>query len=249
MTIRDDRELELLRAAGRVVAEALDAMEAAVQPGISTGELDAIAARVFRARGARSAPRLVYRFPGETCVSVNDEVVHGIPGDRVLRAGDLVKLDVTAEKGGFMADAARTVVVGGGAADGVAGRLARCARVAFERALADAQPGRRVAGIGSRVESVVRSQGFSVIRELAGHGIGRTIHEPPTVPNYDDPGARARLAEGMVLTIEPIISAGGGAIYLAPDGWTVRTQDRALAAHHEHTIVIARRGPILLTAA
>src|SRR4051794_23000874 len=166
MTIRDEDELRQLRAVGRVVAAALDAMEAAAREGVTTAELDAIAGEVFARHGARSAPRLVYGFPGHTCISVGDEVVHGIPGGRLLRAGDIVKLDVTAEKDGFMADAARTVAIG--EADERSRRLAECARRAFAQGLKAARPGNRVSAIGARVEAAVRAGGFRVVRELAG---------------------------------------------------------------------------------
>lgn len=236
-----------MRAAGRVVAAVLDQMEEQVRAGVSTAELDEVAARTLSAHGARSAPRLVYDFPGETCISVNDEVVHGVPGARTLVRGDLVKLDVTVELDGLMADAARTVLVDDGG--GAGARLASCAKSAFHRGLEAARAGRRVSEIGRRVEGEVVHRGFAVIRELAGHGIGRTIHEPPSVPNFHDVVSQARLEAGMVLTIEPLISAGSGEVFLAPDGWTIRTADRALAAHYEHTIVITRGRPILLTAA
>lgn len=247
MTIRKQSEFDGLRAAGLVVAAALDAMEAAVRPGITTAELDAIAGQVLRARGARSAPRLVYGFPAETCISVDDEVVHGIPGARRLRSGDVVKLDVTVERDGFMADAARTVVVDDRSELGL--RLAACARRAFRAGLAAARPGNRVGAIGARVDAVVRRDRFRVVPELAGHGIGRTIHEPPSVPNVGPPGAGVVLREGDVLTIEPILCAGSGAVHVAADGWTFRTDDGSLAAHFEHTLVVSRQGPILLTAA
>ncbi len=250
MTIQREDELESLRAAGRVVALALDAMEAQVRAGITTLELDAVAERVFDRHGARSAPRLVYRFPGQTCISVNDEVVHGIPGARALALGDVVKLDVTVEKNGYMADAARTVVVGAGGGDGGAGgrRLAACAQAAFRQGLSAARAGNRVGEIGRRVEREVRRAGFRVVRDFAGHGIGRTIHEAPTVPNYDD-RSRVRLEAGMVVTIEPILAAGTGDVVLAADGWTVRTVDGTLAAHFEHTLVVTQDAPIVLTAA
>lgn len=247
MTITRDEELRGLRAAGRLVAEILRAMEAQVRPGITTAELDEVATRLLEENGARSAPRLVYDFPASTCISVNDEVVHGIPGSRSLRPGDLVKLDVTAELDGYMADAARTVVVG--AADGLAARLSACAEAAFRRGLSRARAGRRVRDIGRAVESEVRSRDFSVIRELCGHGIGRTIHEPPTIPNFDSPSFRSRLAKGLVITIEPLISSGRGDVFLDNDGWTVRTSDRSLAAHYEHSLVVTEGRPILLTAA
>jgi methionyl aminopeptidase len=246
MTVRSDEELEGLRAAGRLAAEVLRAMRAAVRPGISTGELDAIAERRLRAAGGRSAPALVYGFPGTTCISVGDEVVHGVPGGRRLGAGDVVKLDVTVEKDGYMADTACTVVVG--ETGGRAVRLAAAARAAFAAGVRQARPGAPVARIGRAVEEESRRRGFAVIRELSGHGIGRTIHEPPRVPNYDDPRVRQRLEEGAVITIEPLLSTGSGEVYTAADGWTVRTADRALSAHHEHTVVVTRGGPLLLTA-
>jgi methionyl aminopeptidase len=247
MTIHTDEELAALRRVGRLVAEVLRAMEAATRPGVTTAEIDEVAGRLFAERGARSAPRLVYGFPGETCISVNDGVVHGIPGSEPLRAGDVVKLDVTAELGGYMADAARTVVVGG--PGGLGTRLASCAKAAFRRGLSRARAGRLVREIGGAVEAEVRRHGFAVIRELSGHGIGRTIHEAPTVPNFFSSRDRQPLEEGMVLTIEPLIAAGSAGVVMDPDGWTVRTRDRSAAAHYEHTLVVTRGRPILLTAA
>ena len=177
-----------------------------MRPGVTTAELDALAADVFAAHGARSAPALVYGFPGTVLISVNDEVVHGIPGARRIERGDVVKLDVTVERAGYMADAARTVVVEGAAAE--ARRLAGCAERAFVAALEVATAGCKVREIGRAVERTVRGEGFTVIRGLTGHGIGRTIHEPPSVPNHFDPWQQDVLTEGLVLTIEPIICAG-----------------------------------------
>jgi methionyl aminopeptidase len=245
MTVQREEELEGLKAAGRIVALALDAMQAAVRAGITTAELDAVAGRVFDRYGARSAPQMVYDFPGLTCISVNDEVVHGIPGGRTLAAGDVVKLDVTAEKDGYMADAARTVAVGAGANP----RLGACAEAAFRQGLSAARAGTRVGEIGRRVEREVRRAGFRVVREFAGHGIGRTIHEAPTVPNFDDRSPGPCLEVGMVVTIEPILAAGAGNVVLGADGWTVRTADGSLAAHFEHTLVVTRSAPVILTAA
>ncbi len=246
MSIQSERELALLRIVGRIVRLALNAMAAALAPGITTAELDAVCARVLAEHGAASAPKLVYGFPGTSCISVNDEVVHGIPRDRVLRAGDLVKLDVTAEKDGFFADAAVTVVVGEVSAAGHS--LARCAETAFRQAMRVARSGARVHEIGRVVERTVRGDGFSVVRELCGHGVGRTIHEAPTVPNYFDPRNRARLTEGLVIAVEPIIAAGSGRSLLDADGWTVRTADHSLAAHYEQTVVVTRGEPLLITA-
>jgi methionyl aminopeptidase len=246
MSINGPEELARLRAAGLVVRRVLDAMKGQVRPGITTGELDTIGARVMQENGARSAPAMVYGFPGANCISLNEEAVHGIPGDRRLREGDLLKLDVTVEKDGFMADAAETVAVGTVSQE--AKRLMACARRAFEKAMLVARAGFRVSEIGRAVEREVRREGFSVIRELGGHGIGRTIHEEPRVPNFPDPEARQVLTEGLVITVEPIIAAGSGRALLQNDGWTMRTADRRPSAHYEHTIVITKGTPMLLTA-
>jgi methionyl aminopeptidase len=245
MSINGPEELEFLRAAGAVVRAVLEAMKREVRPGITTGELDGIGAKVIAENGARSAPAMVYGFPGFNCISLNEEAVHGIPGERALRDGDLLKLDVTVEKNGFMADAAETVAVG--AVSKEAERLMNCARRAFEKAMLVARAGFRVSEIGRAVEKEVRREGFSVIRELGGHGIGRTIHEEPRVPNFADPEARQVLTEGLVITVEPIIAAGSGRTLLAKDGWTMKTADRRPTAHYEHTLVITKGVPLLLT--
>ena len=245
MSITEPGELEALRAAGAIVRLVLEAMKRQVRPGITTGELDAIGAAVMQENGARSAPATVYNFPGSNCISLNEEAVHGVPGARALESGDLLKLDVTIEKDGFMADAAETVAVGKVTPE--AERLMACARRAFEKAMLAARAGFRVCEIGRAVEREVRRDGFSVIRELGGHGIGRTIHEQPRVPNYPDPEARQVLTEGLVIAVEPIIAAGSGRAILAEDGWTMKTADRRPAAHYEHTIVITKGKPLLLT--
>lgn len=247
MSIRSHIEFEKLRAIGKIVRQALDAAAAAVQPGITTCELDAIGARVLADAGAESAPPKVYGFPGALCISVNDEAIHGIPGPRVIQSGDLVKLDLVAEKDGFYADAA--VTVHAGESDETARRLTRCAETAFQKATDVARAGERVSELGRAVEQETRRCGFQVMRELCGHGVGRTIHEPPTVPNFYDPRSRTRLTEGLVITIEPIIAAGTGRGVLQRDRWTVRTADGSLSAHYEHTVVITKTAPVLLTAA
>lgn len=246
MSVKSTEELEALKAVGRIVALALQEMAEQVAPGIMTAELDRIGANALARHGARAAPPLVYGFPGATCISINDEIIHGIPGARAIRPGDVVKLDVTAEKGGYMADAARTITVPPACEE--ASLLAECAEIAFRKALGVARAGHRIWEIGMAVESEVRRYGFSVIRQVCGHGIGRTIHEEPQVPNYADPTARGRLHYGLVITVEPIIAAGSGEPVLASDGWTLRTADGSLAAHFEHTIVVTRDIPILLTA-
>ncbi|MGJ5815787.1 type I methionyl aminopeptidase [Paludibaculum fermentans] len=247
MSIRSQAELDQLRAIGRIVRMALDEMAKAVRPGITTAELDAICAAVLARNGAEASPRKVYGFPGTACISVNDEAIHGIPGRRTLAEGDLVKLDVTAEKDGFVADAAVTVPVGRVSATAEA--LARCAESAFQQALSVARAGYRIYEIGRTVERTVRKCGFSVMKEFCGHGVGRTIHEEPCVPNYYDKRSGSRLTHGLVITIEPIISAGDGSMRMDADGWTVRTRDRRLAAHYEHSLVVTDGAPILLTVA
>lgn len=247
MSINRPEELVAIKAAGAVVRLMLEAMRQAVKPGVSTAELDEIGGRVMRQHGARSAPAMVYSFPGVNCISVNEEAVHGIPGSRPLKEGDLVKLDVTVEKDGFMADAAITVPVGEVSAENL--RLIACAEMAFKKAMLVARAGFRVCEIGRMIEREVRRNGFSVIRELGGHGIGRTIHEEPRVPNYPAPEAQQILTEGLVITVEPIIAAGSGRAMVEKDGWTVRTADRSRSAHYEHTLVITKGAPILVTAA
>jgi methionyl aminopeptidase len=247
MSINGPEELEGMRAAGVVVRRMLEAMKLQLRAGVTTAELDEVGAGVMRQHGARSAPALVYRFPGTNCISVNDEAVHGIPGSRKIRDGDLVKLDVTVEKNGFMADAAETVAVG--EITDESRRLMACAERAFAKAMLVARAGFRVSDIGRAVEREVRRSGFSVIRDLGGHGIGRTIHEEPRVPNYAAPEANQILTEGLVIAVEPIIAAGSGRTVVARDGWTVRTLDGKRSAHYEHTLVITKGQPMLLTAA
>jgi methionyl aminopeptidase len=247
MSIRSQREFDKLRAIGRIVRATLDSTAAAVAPRITTGELDEIGARVLARHGAESAPPRVYGFPGALCISVNDEAIHGIPGGRVIQPGDLVKLDPVAKKDGFYADAAVTVRAGKVSAE--ADAPVRCAEKAFFYSLEPARAGNRVREIGRVVDREARHAGFRVIRELCGHGVGRTIHEEPSVPNYYEPTLRARLTEGLVITIEPIISGGNGQGKLRPDRWTVATSDGSLSAHFEHTVVITKSQPVLLTAA
>ncbi len=253
MSIQSPEELAAMRAAGRVVRMMLEAMKEAARSGITTAELDHIGGDVMRANDAVSGPTVVYQFPGVSCISVNDEIVHGIPSGRKLRNGDLLKLDVTIQKDGYMADAAETMIVGAEAATtgptAIGSQLVDCSRNAFYKAMEVARAGNRVIDIGRAVEAEVRSCGFHVIRDLCGHGIGRTIHEKPSIPNWADPSASSVLTEGLVITVEPIIASRSGRSLLAKDGWTVKTADRGLAAHYEHTLVITKDEPVLLTAA
>jgi methionyl aminopeptidase len=245
MSIESSADWQGLKRVAKVARDTLDVLAAQVRPGVTTGELDTSAALVFAAHGARSAPALIYGFPGTVLISINDEIVHGIPGPRRISAGDIVKLDVTVEKDGYVADAARSVIVA--PASETAHRLVACAVAAFQAALAVARAGARVNEIGRAVERVVRRRGFSVVEGLSGHGVGRTIHEEPSVPNRYDPWQSDVLTEGLVLTIEPMISIGSARVVEDADGWTLRTADGGLSAHHEHTLVITRGEPIVLT--
>jgi methionyl aminopeptidase len=246
MSIESDLDLAGMREAGRVTTETLDALQSSVAVGITTADLDAIASDVLKRNGARSAPALVYGFPGTVLISVNDEIVHGVPGLRRLREGDLVSLDVTIEKNGFVADAARSVIVGSGSK--TAERLIDVANNALRQALAVARAGVKVNAIGRAVQTEVHRHGFSVVRGLCGHGVGRTIHEEPTVPNVYDRSQRDVLTEGLVITIEPMITAGSSYPVQDADGWTLRTKDGSLAAHCEHTLVITAGEPVILAA-
>ena len=246
MSIETAEELAALQASGRVVADTLRAMRLAVAPGVTTAELDAVAERVFQRSGARSGPQLDYGFPGTTCISVNDEAVHGIPGRRRLQDGDLVKLDVTAELDGFYTDACVSVAVGRPRPG--ASRLVESARLALAGALRVARSGVALNRIGATIDQVVEARGHAVCSDLMGHGIGRHVHEPPNVPAYFAPDLVQPLTDGLVITIEPVVSAGSGAVRNAGDGWTVRTADGALSAHFEHTIVVRAGIPRVLTA-
>lgn len=247
MSIESVEDLIALKEVGRICGLALREMAHNVRAGVTTAALAEVGARVMRENGARSAPQMVYGFPAEILISVNDEAVHGIPGMRVIRPGDLVKLDVTFEKNGYMADAALTVPVEPVSDD--ARRLVRCAERAFQQAMGVARALNRVNEIGRAVEREVKRSGFFVIRALGGHGIGHTIHEAPSVPNHYDFTVRDRLTNGLVITVEPIISVSASTSFTAEDGWTERTTDGSLSAHFEHTIVITEKAPVILTAA
>jgi methionyl aminopeptidase len=233
--------------AGRIVGRTLAALRRLVRPSVSTAEIDLECARHLERHGARSAPRLFYGFPGAVCISVNDEAVHGIPGPRVIRPGDLVKLDLTIEKSGYVADAAITVPVA--PVPDTHQRLADCAASAFASALPCISAGRRIRDIGAAIESEARRHGFAVIPELTGHGVGRAIHEEPVIPNYPDERDQRVLTEGLVIAVEPILTTGTGRVVEDADGWTVRTADGSPAVHFEHTLLVTRGRPVLLTAA
>ena len=247
MTIQSKSDLEGMRAVGKLVAGAIHAMRAAVRPGMTTAQLDDVGASHLRARGARSAPQLTYDFPGFNCISVNDEIVHGVPGPRVLQPGDVVKIDVTAELDGYIADSAVTVVLPPVATR--AHNLAECARAAFKHAVKAASSRARIAELGRAVETEVIRWNHAVIRDLCGHGVGRSLHEPPSVPNFFSASTPGWLEEGLVIALEPIISESRTRVVQDADGWTLRTANGCLAAHYEHTIVIHKGRAEILTAA
>lgn len=247
MSVDTPEQLLGLRRAGRLVAQTLKLLKAAVAPGVTTGELDRIAADYLAEQGARSGPILTYDYPGSICISVDDQVVHGIPGEHVLRSGELVKLDVAAELDGYHADAATTVAVG--QVNWRKQRLMNATRAALSAGIEAAQPGVMLMEVGAAIEHATRARGFHVFRELTGHGIGRQMHEEPTVFNWPAPEATRRLERGLVITIEPMVTAGRPRIVVDRDGWTVRTVDRSPSCHEEHTIMVADGGPVVLTAA
>ncbi len=246
MSVATAEELEGLGRAGRVVAATLRSLRGAVAPGVTTGELDALARDLFAQSGARSGPILTYGYPASICVSVDDEVVHGIPGARTLQVGQLVTLDVAAEVNGYHADAAVTVPVG--PVDPRARRLVCATRAALAAGMRAAQPGATLRDVGAAVERTTQARGYEVIRVLTGHGIGRALHEEPAVFNWPAPYANTRLTPGLVFTIEPMLTSGTTRLLLDDDGWTMRTADRSLTAHEEHTIMVADDGPLVLTA-
>jgi methionyl aminopeptidase len=245
MSIECQADLTGLQRIGRLVAETLRLMRRQVAPGVTTGRLDDIARRQLRRNGARSAPRLTYGYPGVTCISVNDEAAHGIPGRRHLRPGDLVKLDVSAELDGYFADAAITVAVPPVTLAG--NRLIAGARAAREAGIAAARVGAPIREIGRAVEAAAAARGLTVIRDLPGHGVGRALHEKPSVPQHYDPTTTGLLSEGLVITIEPHLTLGSGELEEAADGWTLRTRDRGQVAQFEHTVVVTAAGPVVVT--
>jgi methionyl aminopeptidase len=245
MSIESTRDLVAMKRIGRIVALILTELRAYAVPGTTTAALDRQCAMLLARHGARPGPQLAYGFPGALCISVNDEAVHGVPGPRVIQPGDLVKLDLVAEQDGYFADAAITVAVA--PVSVTARQLAKCARRALHRAFDLLRPGCRIADIGRAIEREVRRSGFAVMPALGGHGVGRAVHEPPSVPNYPDRRDHTVLTDGLVVAVEPIICAGSGAMAEDADGWTIRTADGTLAAHHEHTVVVTERGPLVLT--
>lgn len=248
MTVETDADLRALLRIGRIVGATLKELAQRVEPGMTTAELDREGARLLNQHGATSAPPTVYGFPGALCISVNEEAAHGIPGPRALAENDFVKIDLTAELNGYMADAAVTVIVPPASRERRAMLVA--ARDALRDAIRAARTGRQINVIGRAAESATNRHGYTIVRDLCGHGVGRTIHEEPRfVPNYDEPRAIGRLTRGMVVAIEPHITIGSGTVHTCKDGWTIATVDGNPVANFEHTIVVTDTRPVIVTAA
>lgn len=245
-------EIDAMAAAGRALAECVEIIRDEVREGRTTLEIDQIAEEAVRARGATPAflgypggPN-VPPFPGTICASLNDEVVHGIPGPVRLQDGDLLSVDIGLILDGWVADTAKTYPIGSVTAD--AARLISVTESALARGIAKALPGNRVGDIGHAVQTEVEAAGYSIVRALVGHGVGRSMHEEPQVPNFGEPGTGPLLEAGIVIAIEPMVNAGGFDVSLDPDGWTIRTADGSLSAHAEHTVAVTEQGPRILTA-
>ncbi len=253
VTIKSKKEIELMKEACKVVAIVYQEIEKNIKPGVSTYELDQIAERTMRSLGAIPAEkgydpgiRGVPKFPASTCISINDEVIHGIPSKhRILKEGDIVSVDTVALKGGFNGDAARTFIVGETSKENK--RLVKVTKQAFFEGIKYAKPGNRIGDISHAIGEYVHSQGFSVVREFQGHGIGKEMHEDPGIPNYGKAGRGIRLEPGMTLAIEPMVIQGKPNILELEDGWTIVTEDGSMAAHYENTILITEKEPEILT--
>ena len=239
-------EVEKMYRAGQIVWGALDKMRTMVRPGMTTKELDEFAEAYSSENGARPAFKGYRGYPGSVCTSINQEVVHGIPSEkRRLREGDILSMDFGVDLGGYFADAALTVPVGKIAPERE--KLLRVTRESLERAIEKVRPGNRLGDVSSAVQTWVEQNGFSVVREFVGHGIGTRMHEDPQIPNYGAPGQGARLQEGMVLAIEPMVNTGGPAVRVLDDDWTAVTADGSDSAHFEHTVAVTKNGPWILT--
>jgi methionyl aminopeptidase len=247
MSIESEKDLLGLMRIGRIVGLCLQEVTHALEPGITTIELDAIGAKFLKSHGARSAPILTYNYPGWTCISINDEVAHGIPGKRVVQPGDLVNIDVSAELDGYFADTGASIPVPPVAPE--VQMLCDCTQEALQSAIHAARAGERMNAIGRAVQTVAEKCGLNIIRDLNGHGVGRKLHEEPrNVFNYYTHRAKNHLVNGMVFTLEPFLTFGSGRIYTEKDGWTLKTEDHKLGCQYEHTVVITEDEPILVTA-
>lgn len=246
MTISNDEELEKLREIGRIVANTLKAMTEAMRPGMTTAELDVIGAKLLEAAGAYSAPQVTYDFPGATCISVNEQIAHGVPGDRVLRDGDLVNIDVSAVKDGFFGDTGASAVLG--TADEAQARLMRDGRRALWTGIGQVKAGAKLNAIGQAIDKFARQNGYTLVRNLASHGVGRSLHDDPEqIATWHEPADRRIIPDGLVFTIEPFLSKGANWANDSGDGWTLVSSPRAPTVQYEHTMVATRRGAMVLT--
>ena len=246
MTIETEDDVVALKRIGKIVSSVLHDMLDAAEPGMTTRELDALGEQWLERHGARSAPKLAYNFPGSTCISINEEAAHGIPGDRVIFAGDVLNVDVSAELGGYFADTGGTRVVPPTNAQKT--RLCHATRTALEQAMKGARAGRPLNGIGAAIERTAKTYGFKVIENLGSHGVGRALHEAPEhIPGYFDPTDKRVLKEGMVITIEPFLSTKSRVVTETSDGWTLVGVRGNLSAQYEHTMIITKGAPIVVT--
>ncbi len=245
MTISHEDELEQLRAIGRIVANVLRDMQAAMRPGMTTRELDAIGARLLDEAGARSAPQITYDFPGATCISINEQIAHGIPGDRVIREGDLINIDVSAEKDGLFGDTGASMVVG--EPDARLAKLMRDGKRALWTGIGQVKTGAKLNGIGKAIEDFAKKNRYTLVRNLASHGVGGALHEEPEhLPTWHEPGDRRVMHDGLVFTIEPFLSLGATWAAETGDGWTLVSSPNAPTVQYEHTMVVTRRGAMVL---
>jgi methionyl aminopeptidase len=243
--LKNERDIEAMRSAGSVAAEVLHLLGSWIQPGVTTREIDNQAANLIRERGAKSAFLGYRKYPGHACISVNDQVVHGLPSDRRVNFGDIISLDVGVVYKGYIGDTAKTVAVGG--CDLLAQKLMEVTERALYEGIAQAVAGNRVVDISRAIQKFVESNGFSVVREFVGHGVGRSMHEDPQVPNFVDGKSSPKLRPGMTIAIEPMVNAGKAAVEILNDGWTVVTRDGLPSAHFEHTVLITENEPEILT--
>lgn len=246
MSIKTENDLIALRKIGRIVAQCLQFMGSKLEPGITTREIDEIGKAFLNQHGARSAPQLVYDFPGSTCISVNEEACHGVPGERILMAGDLVNIDVSAELDGYFADTGGSFIIP--PETQLKRQLCDVAKSALERAIGEATAGAKLNRIGYAVENEAKKNGFTVIQNVGSHGVGRALHEDPGfIPNYFDRHDKRILPDGLVITIEPFISSGGKNVVDTGDGWTLATKKGIFTAQYEHTMVITKNKPLIMT--
>lgn len=245
ITLKSQNEIGQMRKAGQLLARVFEVLEGNITPGITTKELDAMCESQIRSLGAEPSFKGYRGFPGSICASINEEVVHGIPGERVLQSGDIVSVDIGLFVDGFHADAAKTF--GCGTIDPSAERLIRVTRESLERGIELAIVGNRLSDISHAIQSHAETAGYSVVRDFVGHGIGRSMHEDPQVPNFGAAGFGPRLKEGMTLAIEPMVNVGSFEVVILANGWTVVTLDGSLSAHFEHTVAITKDGPLILT--